>query len=597
MAGERAALCWGLFAAVALTLAAGRPAAATDGRYQRAVGLSQRREYAGALALLDSIGTDSLAQALACRINLVVGDYRSALLEAARVSVLWPATEGGRAASWQSAYSHERLGLYDDAIAGYRAAAAGDSSLAGYARFRIGRCLAKKMARPGRAHAAGDAYRPDSPGIVDAAAVRRQEGFAAGRGAGARPAALRQAARLVRRKRYDAARKLLEGFIRSNPGSGYRAEAAYQVAKGWERQGRLVEALAAYRRASTADGGSRWPQESAFRHGWCQLKLGDTVAALASWQELRNATAWSEPRSAALYWSAKLWQETGDSLSAQSCRDQLLRHDGLGFYGLRAGGRPVNMAERSDTATDCETTDDPDSCAVLGDGNFLLARRLAGYGLAGDAVAVLSRLETWYGGDPRSLRHISRTYAECGRDDRAIDAALRALRLHPDRPPAELLRLAFPRSHLGTISRHSTPLGLDPALVLAVIHKESRFQEKVRSRAGARGLMQIMPATGRLLSRDRRFKADRLYDPVLSIDFGTRFLARLLDEFDQSWPQALAAYNAGPARVRQWLNERRSRADDDFFLEEIFIPETKRYIMVVMQNYYQYRRLLEEEGA
>jgi len=109
--------------------------------------------------------------------------------------------------------------------------------------------------------------------------------------------------------------------------------------------------------------------------------------------------------------------------------------------------------------------------------------------------------------------------------------------------------------------------------------------------------MQIMPATGRLLSRDRRFKADRLYDPVLSIDFGTRFLARLLDEFDQSWPQALAAYNAGPARVRQWLNERRSRADDDFFLEEIFIPETKRYIMVVMQNYYQYRRLLEEEGA
>ncbi|HTY08231.1 MAG TPA: lytic transglycosylase domain-containing protein, partial [Candidatus Edwardsbacteria bacterium] len=130
-----------------------------------------------------------------------------------------------------------------------------------------------------------------------------------------------------------------------------------------------------------------------------------------------------------------------------------------------------------------------------------------------------------------------------------------------------------------------------------VIHKESKFDERCRSWAGARGLMQVMPKTGRLLAGNRKFPKDRLYDPLLSIAFGTKFLGAMLREFNGSWMQALAAYNAGPARVHAWLQDRNSRRDEDYFLEQIFVPETKRYVQVVMENYYMYRLLLHEEAG
>jgi len=104
------------------------------------------------------------------------------------------------------------------------------------------------------------------------------------------------------------------------------------------------------------------------------------------------------------------------------------------------------------------------------------------------------------------------------------------------------------------------------------------------SRAGARGLMQLMPSTARLMA-----PAGDLDDPAFNIELGTRFLAGLMREFND--PRlAVAAYNAGPNRVRQWLNARRND-DMEAFVEQIPFDETRLYVKKVVLSWDEYRRI------
>ena len=97
--------------------------------------------------------------------------------------------------------------------------------------------------------------------------------------------------------------------------------------------------------------------------------------------------------------------------------------------------------------------------------------------------------------------------------------------------------------------------GLDSELVLAVIHTESGFNNFARSRVGALGLMQIMPATGEMLAHELGLEwtgSDLLFDPVVNVTLGTRYLAMLHDKY-ASWDRALAAYNWGPRAIDRRL--------------------------------------------
>jgi soluble lytic murein transglycosylase len=118
-------------------------------------------------------------------------------------------------------------------------------------------------------------------------------------------------------------------------------------------------------------------------------------------------------------------------------------------------------------------------------------------------------------------------------------------------------------------------------LVAAVVHVESRFRRDAVSRAGARGLMQVMPATAEEVARDLGidpFDTTTLDDPATNLRIGVRYLRRLLDEFGDV-RYALAAYNGGPRAVRAW-REAGGRRVADF-------PkgETRRYVVAVMRTW------------
>ena len=138
--------------------------------------------------------------------------------------------------------------------------------------------------------------------------------------------------------------------------------------------------------------------------------------------------------------------------------------------------------------------------------------------------------------------------------------------------------------------------GVDPALALAVIRQESSFDVAANSPAGARGLMQLMPATAAATARKLGVPVSLTAltaDPAYNIRLGTTFLRGLLDQFDGSVPLAVAAYNAGPRRAAEWMDTngdpRDARIDPIDWIELIPFTETRNYVQRVIENAVIYR--------
>ena len=120
------------------------------------------------------------------------------------------------------------------------------------------------------------------------------------------------------------------------------------------------------------------------------------------------------------------------------------------------------------------------------------------------------------------------------------------------------------------------------------------FNAQVQSRAGAIGLMQIMPETGRALYANSKnkepFTAEILFNPETNIQLGVQYIDQLNKRFKKNKIHILISYNAGPHNLKKWL-KRFSRLDDpDVFIESIPYPETRKYVKKVLRNYgiYQY---------
>jgi len=142
----------------------------------------------------------------------------------------------------------------------------------------------------------------------------------------------------------------------------------------------------------------------------------------------------------------------------------------------------------------------------------------------------------------------------------------------------------------------------NPALILAVIRQESEFDSKANSYAGARGMMQLMTYTAKLVAKQAKLpysKSRLTSDPEYNINLGSHYLAGLILEYDGAYPFAIAAYNAGPKRVRYWKkinkNPQKDQVDYVDWIELIKFKETRNYVQRVLENYNVYRYVLEQK--
>ncbi|HEY5790148.1 MAG TPA: transglycosylase SLT domain-containing protein [Gammaproteobacteria bacterium] len=304
-----------------------------------------------------------------------------------------------------------------------------------------------------------------------------------------------------------------------------------------------------------------WAVRAALRQGdwptalaWLE-RMPEAQRALADWQ----------------YWRARALEQTGRAAAARPLYEQL--SEGRGYYEFLAADR-LGRGYRFDHVP---APSDPTLAAALGaNPAFVRARELFFAGLRLDA-----RRE-WYAaldGQGDALQVVAaRLASHWGWHDRAI-FALGAAGYWDD------LEIRFPLAFREELTRQAQRQRLDPAWVFAVARQESAFAADARSPAGALGLMQIMPATGRKLARDLKTRlpnSSGLLDPDRNVRFGTFYLRQLLDQLDDHPVLANAAYNAGPHRVRAWLPGGDAPLEADIWVENVPFHETRDYLQRVL---------------
>jgi soluble lytic murein transglycosylase len=156
--------------------------------------------------------------------------------------------------------------------------------------------------------------------------------------------------------------------------------------------------------------------------------------------------------------------------------------------------------------------------------------------------------------------------------------------------PIQVLKFLYPLPHEIKVKKHAK---IDPFFVYSVMRQESMFDAQITSPAGARGLLQIMPATGDFLSRAEKiekFDRDLLYNAYMNIRLGVRYLNDLYTEYKGDYIGVLGNYNAGPAPAVRWIGNHGS-LPWDIRVEEVSYWETRDYVKRVMGNYWTYREI------
>ncbi len=156
----------------------------------------------------------------------------------------------------------------------------------------------------------------------------------------------------------------------------------------------------------------------------------------------------------------------------------------------------------------------------------------------------------------------------------------------------------FPIAYREKVLKHAKRSNLDPAIVFGLIRRESAFDEAALSPVGARGLMQIMPQTGRQIAKNLHEpwrSANALFDPELNLKYGTYYYRKMMKRFDGHFALAAAAYNAGPHRVMRWLPDGQA-LPADIWIEMIPFDETRKYVAAVLTYAMIYQQRLHRSS-
>lgn len=560
-------------------------------------------EHQLALAMLDSLPDDSASSLQRCRILTMAGDNLAAATSANVYLSRWAHSTKARDCRWMLAFNAEKLGFYREAARYFRDLAEEDTLLYEVAMLHLSSCY-RGSGRSDLAMAVEETLRQRPASFEDDIALlpsemswtrnrEREQTTVAPK----MSRSLRNINRAINRGRYRYALGLLSRFLKNNPKSSETGLAYYLSGKCYERMGKLERAAESYHQASNRHPSSPYADDGLFRSGWCLYKKNDIGGSLAAWDTLELSYPQSGLIPAAIFWRYRIAIEQGDTAKAAEARDRILTEQQFSYYWWRllqeyASGD--SMANPNGAFPQTEGTYADFGWWLAGRRQYRQAFRLLELGMLEDVRGLAERLKEASPNDVLALFHLALIYHRLGNDPLAIHLAKRAHSMWLGPRPRELYAIMYPKRYLPSIQREAGDHGLEPALVLAVIRQESRFVANAKSRAGARGLMQIMPKTGRRLMGTKRFKADTLYHPGTSIHFGTKFLARLVAQYNGSLVRALGAYNAGPQRMNSWLKSPRCLSDDDFLVEDINIAETRDYIKKVLEGYYIYSWLFTE---
>lgn len=367
--------------------------------------------------------------------------------------------------------------------------------------------------------------------------------------------------------------------------------------------------------------GQRYPQSGlapAALHtlGSAYFATGQLDAARYCWELLAdNQQGYEQARGA--YWAARVAQQQQRGTEAHALFERAYAAAPDSYYGAQAvdmAGLPMTTTLALDapiTTDDWQTlevwvatwaapdaaTQAPDAVPVLPDAGFVRrAVELRAVGLGFEAIGEWNSARERWANDPVKLMQVARYAHEQGEPYAALKAAEQLAALAPasaSPPPEVLRRLIFPSPYADLVIAESRDQGIDPRLLYALMRQESLFNPDATSWVGARGLAQVMPATGAGIAQRlgvTDFQPDDLYQPGVSVRFGAFYIAQQIQAMEGSIHGGLAAYNGGPGNAQRWAEGTRI-TDPDFFTDRIDYYETRNYVRLVYGYYNAYRRL------
>ncbi|MEJ2413157.1 MAG: tetratricopeptide repeat protein [Anaerolineales bacterium] len=422
--------------------------------------------------------------------------------------------------------------------------------------------------------------------------------------------------------RYSEASQVLLDFVSRNPYHPRAAEFLYDAGRVEELTGDLETASAIWKRVFDEYPTSSYGRISLFKSGICHVRLEQYDQAMNRFTTYRDASADFEELSQALFWIGKIQQIQGNQDAAVAAWQEAANADPTGYYSERArdllqNRQPFTPPLEFDFGYD--VTAEKQAAQNWIRSNFTIPEdtNLNSLGLLAEDPRVIRGTELWELGqysearaefeilrnevsfDPISSYRLANYLLELGLYRPAIFAArdvLNAAGLDDAgtmNAPAYFNHIRFGTYYSELVNQSAREYELHPLLLFSVIRQESLFEGFVRSTAGARGLMQIIPSTGAERAEKEGWPPDYsdedLYRPIVSIKLGTAYLSFLRNYFEGDLYAALAGYNAGPGNSAAWLDE--AGGDPDLFVEIIRFPETQTYIKNISEIFAIYRRI------
>jgi len=348
--------------------------------------------------------------------------------------------------------------------------------------------------------------------------------------------------------------------------------------------------------------GSREANDALFRLGLMQYRRGKFSEAVAFFERVLALNPEGEFEYRALYWEWRSLQKLKNE-RANEYLNRLVSKYPVTYYGLRA------QAEKNNGLIEFAKSKEPIEVELrllgpekLAWERFLILLQAGWFEEAQNELQNLPEPQTT---QDQILR--SRLWAYAFRYDKAITLSNRAWSIEPELVQVDTLKWVYPREFDTFVKPNADKLKLDPAWIFSVMRQESSYQYDARSSSNALGLMQLLPATAQQMAdefRIQKFKVpDSLFQPEINIRLGTTYFSRLTTMFSGNIPMALAAYNAGPARLKRWLSSRKdldglqakasSSPDVEIWMDELPWEETSFYVKAILRNWMIYRVLDE----
>lgn len=390
---------------------------------------------------------------------------------------------------------------------------------------------------------------------------------------------------LVRRERPTQALAILDNKAnRHFLGTLYFDRALAIIARGYYHAGENEKVLAAATRAIERSGA-----QAPYAYWWAGLaawrleKHGVAAAHFAAMAQAPELTDW--PRAAAAFWAARAALVGGEPAKVTPMLRLGARYP-YTFYGMLAMQAldkppPFDWALPRLGAVETELLQ-----------HIPAAKRALALIEAGQTVRAESELKRLTGApSPALSRVLLALIGKANLPDVALRLGFRLQSKRGERHDAAL----FPVP--GWIPEGG--YSIDKALIFAFMRQESRFKTKAKSRRGASGLMQLMPATARFIAtkQERRRGRRALFEPEFNIALGQKYIQKMLDEptIGGNLFYAVTAYNAGPGTLRKWRRQVNYRDDPLLFIESIRSRETRDYVERVLTNFWTYRRRFDQD--